>query len=154
MCHTPSGSFWPDWTCLQGARAGVAEAAGFWVATPDAIQISRIVIATTGPPKPLGRAPVWLKRPVSGALGFAGKLATVTNSKKSDEPEAPIIAQLSVKQVGCVAASHLEPPEVTLFDALSINPETSCLRLGLNILGHCCHAVDPHIARGQYQLDA
>ena len=53
----------------------------------------------TGPPKPLARVPAWLKRPVSGALGFAGKLATVINSRKGEEPDAPVTAQLAVKQV-------------------------------------------------------
>jgi hypothetical protein len=43
--------------------------------------------------------PAWLKRPVSGALGFAGKLATVINSRKGEEPDAPVTAQLAVKQV-------------------------------------------------------
>lgn len=59
----------------------------------------QLVFQCAGPPKPLARVPAWLKRPVSGALGFAGKLATVTNSRKGEEPDAPVTAQLAVKQV-------------------------------------------------------
>jgi hypothetical protein len=53
-----------------------------------------------GPPKQLARVPAWLKRPVSGHLGFAGKLAVATNGRKGEEPDAPVAAQLAVKQVG------------------------------------------------------
>ena len=62
------------------------------------------LLSHAGPPKPLARVPAWLRRPVSGALGFAGRLATVTNSRKGEEPDAPVTAQLAIKQV---APEHL-----------------------------------------------
>jgi hypothetical protein len=56
-----------------------------------------------GPPKPLRKAPAWLLRPVSAALGFGGKLVSVVQSPVPKEgvclPRTFKAATVEIKQV-------------------------------------------------------
>lgn len=83
--------------------------------TPGANRSNRTLIfatnCATGPPKPLSRTPAWLKRPVSGVLGFGGKLAVLTHARESDQPNAPLKlpyeAHVEVKQVSSICDHHM-----------------------------------------------
>lgn len=59
--------------------------------------------STRGPPKPLRKAPAWLLRPVSAALGFGGKLVSVVQSPVPKEgvclPRTFKAATVEIKQV-------------------------------------------------------